>query len=247
MTATESGGQRERRRRSPHTVSPPPALFFSPHLHCHSKGQGPWPLGRNDKYPSLKFPRNPFVSVFGAFLALYASCGISAVITMKQKYTYVLATLALGILQAQDANGPQLDGYGSPLESAPWVNDALIAEKCAIYDAVLAEGIAASTVSPRSWITRASIVDPANSAWAAIRRAGLNGAYVLVRATLLALTKSPGRHRVWIRSVSSLSPHPPSLLCTFSPFNVYARSLRASTSIHSESSHLCFWRSCRHL
>jgi hypothetical protein len=55
-------------------------------------------LGRNDKYPSLKFPRNPFVSVFGAFLALYASCGISAVITMKQKYTYVLATLALGIL-----------------------------------------------------------------------------------------------------------------------------------------------------
>ena len=148
---------------------------------------------------------------------------------MRQKYTYALAALALTILQAQDANAPQVDGYGTALALVPWTNDALIAETCAIYDAVLAEGIAASTVSPRSWITRASIVDPANSAWAAIRRAGLNGAYVLVRATPLAPTKSPRRHRVWILFVPLLTPQPPSLLSMLSPSNVHACSLPAST------------------
>lgn len=99
---------------------------------------------------------------------------------MRQVFVYRLAMVALWILNAQDANVPQVDAYGTPRLDEPWQNDAHVTELGMLYAALAEEAVAGSRHSKRFWVTRASIVDPRNSVWSKIYFAGRDGAFVLV-------------------------------------------------------------------
>ena len=114
---------------------------------------------------------------------------------MKSVFILAGGKIMLAVQALRDENEPRRDAYGSPLPP-PLALDGHIEALLALYDALMEEGKAASYRSKRSWLLRASLVDPANSAWSKIRDTRQDGATVLVRhcahvCCLLSLFRMP--------------------------------------------------------